>query len=349
MSVLKGLVMPRGSKPPFDFDFVRSAGSQARGAYSEPYICCYSHLNLDLIRRSESGQHTAPGHAELFLDVKPAPTDDYFRDPPPGVRSPLFACALSGEGRGARASTSEIFKCLGQPVVYAVEIMARQPRVFLFSISMFGSLARLIRWDRAGAVMTRAFDIRQDGSLLHEFFQRFLHASDAGRGHDLSYKLASPQQEALFFRTVEARIRQQSHLQGHDLQCALREHYEPGKVYTVDVLQLQSSSQAACRHQYMVSRPVVSPRTLAGRGTRGYWAVDSSTNALVFIKDTWRDLSLEVMEGKTLELLTSLGVRYIPSVVGFGDVQQPLPGWRKEDVHIQRVYSRNIYLPAIWY
>ncbi|KAI0757382.1 hypothetical protein C8Q80DRAFT_1265315 [Daedaleopsis nitida] len=62
-------------------------------------------------------------------------------------------------------------KVFGQHVAFDTEILARQYRAFLLSVSMVGSRARLLRWDRSGYIITESFDIREPpdssgGSLM---------------------------------------------------------------------------------------------------------------------------------------------------------------------------------------
>ena len=82
---------------------------------------------------------------------------------------------------------------------------------------------------------------------------------------------------------------------------------------------------------FLVLRPLVSSLSLIGRGTRGYWAADTTNRSIVFVKDTWRFRALRELEAETLQHLNSLGVRYIPSVVWYGDVHSSLDIAREPD------------------
>ncbi|KAI0308449.1 hypothetical protein OF83DRAFT_1020036, partial [Amylostereum chailletii] len=46
----------------------------------------------------------------------------------------------------------------GQIIAYAHALLSMQFRLYCFSFLIFGSKARFIRWDRAGAVVSEAFD-----------------------------------------------------------------------------------------------------------------------------------------------------------------------------------------------
>lgn len=76
---------------------------------------------------------------------------------------------------------------------------------------------------------------------------------------------------------------------------------------------------------FLISRPVVTPLKLTGRGTRGYWAVETTTSRVVFLKDTWRVESNGGVEGDLLDHFNELGVRNVPAVVTYGDVPDYIP------------------------
>ncbi|KAG7449749.1 uncharacterized protein BT62DRAFT_605307 [Guyanagaster necrorhizus] len=100
-----------------------------------------------------------------------------------------------------------------------------------------------------------------------------------------------------------------------EVEIVLARHYEPGQVYVIKV----PGSEA---REFLVSRPVISPCSLASRSTRGYGAVDVQTEKVVFLKDSWRpDISEVHIEGLTLQYLRASGVEAeVPIVVCQGDV-----------------------------
>lgn len=74
---------------------------------------------------------------------------------------------------------------------------------------------------------------------------------------------------------------------------------------------------------FLVSRPVASPTSLASRATRGYWAVPASdAGSVQFLKDAWRtDVAGMEIEGVILESLRNEAVQNVPTLVCFGDVK----------------------------
>lgn len=288
----------------------------------KPHICCYASNSLPIIHSSDQSSRVELGHAELFIDLKPHPLHDVFVDPPSDIsqgarRSHEFLQLAKGEDHQL---IIDLPRTLGQHVAFVTEILARQLRTFLFSISMSGSFARILRWDRSGCVATESFDIRQQPDLLCEFLWRFSQTSNAGRGHDPTVQLASAEEEALFQRVVTEAVRVQ--LEGTDMSVdhAVREHYAPGRVYGMDILRLGSSGSTEKTRRYLVSRPVISPLSFVGRGTRGYWAVDVDACSIAFLKDTWRFSSVDELEANTLQRLQTLKVRHVPRVAWYGDV-----------------------------
>ncbi|RDX42645.1 hypothetical protein OH76DRAFT_1488526 [Lentinus brumalis] len=330
--LLKALRKARTHCPGYSFHDTSARSLHPRRlGYMKPHICCYATENFDLVQHSETESRTEFGYAEFFIDAKPSPSHDYFVDPP--ITSTI-------EGRAshdfiAPAEDEEFRKhrdrALGQHIGYVTEIFARQPRVAVFSISMAGSRARLVRWDRAGCVVTEDFDIRGRADLFCDFLWRFSQTTHRRRGHDVTVEVASPHEETLFRASIKAHVKLQLALEeGATLDNALRQHYEPGCVAAVHVLAHGSPANAAHVHRFLVSRPVVSPLRLTGRATTGYWAVDARTRNVVFLKDTWRAYPPVDLEGETLKRMNEQGVCNIPALVCHGDVPDYIPHDERE-------------------
>ncbi|KAI0350370.1 hypothetical protein OH77DRAFT_1431108 [Trametes cingulata] len=286
--------------------------------YMKPHICCYASRNVERVLQSPITSRSDIGYAELFIEVKSDGFMDFFVDPPSTatedeLSSHEFVAEHHNEEVRARVN-----RALGQHISYATEILARQQRVFLFSISMAGSSARIFRWDRSGLIVTRSFDIREQPELMCDFFSRFAFATDAHRGHDETVEMATAEEEVLFRDKVTQYVREQLEVVDDELATAVSVHYLPGHVMAANVFAANPEGPGITPERYLVSRPVTSPLYLNGRATRGYWAVHASTGQLVFLKDTWR-LPQE-SEGAILARLNTAGVRYVPSLVTHGDV-----------------------------
>nr|VWO95587.1 Uncharacterized protein [Ganoderma boninense] len=309
--------------PGFVFEVAASRSIHPnRPGYMKPDICCYASGSMPIIHSSDHSSRVELGHAELFIDLKPHPLHDFFVDPPSNIdqdtrRSHEFLQLAKDEDYQL---VIDLPRTLGQHVAFVTEILARQFRTFLFSISMSGSFARILRWDRSGCVTTESFNIREHPDLLCEFLWRFSQTSNAGRGHDPTVQLASAEEEVLFQDVVLHAVRVQ--LEGSDVvvEDAVREHYAPGRVYAMNISCRASSGGPSKTRRYLVSCPVISPLSFVGRGTRGYWTVDVVSRSIAFLKDTWRFASVDELEADTLQRLQNLGVRHVPRVPWFGDV-----------------------------
>ena len=311
--------------PGFIFDVLNAAAGKP-----PQYICCYTIDNLEIVKTAAPPQRLEAGYTELFIDVKADPSSDFFVDPPKDEDADVDTDADATHELLFQSEDEALVrkadKRLGRHVGYATEILARQHRSFLFSISMSGSRVRLFRWDRAGCVVSESFDIREEPEILCEFLWLFSQASDAERGHDMTVEVATPAEELLFTAAIREHVQFQLDVQGDALEHAVLEHYAPGRVAAVHVLPLGCEAEPGTIRRYIVSRPVVAPLHLTGRGTRGYWAVDASDSRVVFIKDTWRNCEIMASwEGETLRSMHDQGVRHIPSVVCHGDLPDYFP------------------------
>ncbi|PIL22327.1 hypothetical protein GSI_15015 [Ganoderma sinense ZZ0214-1] len=231
-------------------------------------------------------KRTHMGYAALVIEVKQSPLHDVFCDPRAKDNRAEFHFVTE-------STDVKVVKRLGQQVAYAGEICKRQHRHFCFTISICSHYARFIRWDRAGAIVSERFSVRAQPELLCDFLWRFACASPAQRGYDLTVEPATGDQAKAFESAIEAHIRSQggpTRQPSYDLQDAVQEHYEKE---SVTVIHLPSSPSSPLDHELvghylLVSRPIVIPLSVAGRGTRVYWAVDSRTNHVCLLKDTWR-------------------------------------------------------------
>ena len=72
---------------------------------------------------------------------------------------------------------------LGQLTAYATATLSAQYRTHLFMVLISGEYARLIRWDRGGAVVTKRILFNEE-SYFFDFLTRYDIASREDRGHD---------------------------------------------------------------------------------------------------------------------------------------------------------------------
>jgi len=188
---------------------------------------------------------------------------------------------------------------LGQISTYATAQLGSQFRTHAFSILIVKDLARILRWDRSGVIVTAAIHYNED-PLLVEFFRRYSQAPPDMRGIDQSVSALDP--------TAEDAIAARTAL---------------GFGIDVPLFKLEIPI-SGCSSGFFITTP---PQAIffapPGRATRGFHAYDISNKKPCFVKDTWRvDLPGIQAEGLTYDILARApgGVRNIPKCVAFGDI-----------------------------
>ncbi|KDQ11171.1 hypothetical protein BOTBODRAFT_468590 [Botryobasidium botryosum FD-172 SS1] len=125
----------------------------------------------------------------------------------------------------------------------------------------------------------------------------------------------------MFSKAVTDYVR--GHTGGSRVGEVVETHYEKGHVVA---LRVRDEKDGKGYRRCLVSQPVTSPSFVAGRATRGYWAVDANTKEIGFLKDTWRLCRDNTdLEGGVLQRLNAAGVRNVPSLICHGDVGK-IPG-----------------------
>lgn len=280
------------------------------------------------------------GLSELFVEFRKSKDWDPFNDPPPGASktSHRFISEISNDGRPNKA-----LRTIGQMASYAAELCARQHRTHCFSICIYGPTARIIRWDRSGAIVSRSFNYHESPKLLCQFLWQYSRASDSERGFDTTIQKASDEEEAIFLQTITEHIKTQINPHENDIIELIDDHYEKGRVFKIPVHSQRPSANvgeessdtkvSVCRkykdvQYYLVSRPVAAPSSIHGPSARGYWAVKvpdarmKEEYCISFLKDTWRSAGSETQkEGDIMVELVEAGVPYVSDIFCHGDVQ----------------------------
>ncbi|TFK62873.1 hypothetical protein BDN72DRAFT_929676 [Pluteus cervinus] len=121
--------------------------------------------------------------AELFLEFKFHKSADPFEDKAslPFVRK-----------------TKAAHKTLGQISIYAIAQLAAQFRTHIFSMLVFPTYARILRWDRSGVIVTKKITFADNGGIITKFFEHLQTASPEIRGVDTTVNpvsgLSDPQE-----------------------------------------------------------------------------------------------------------------------------------------------------------
>lgn len=195
------------------------------------------------------------------------------------------------------STTSTAHRVAGQITAYATMILGAQYRTHTFSVLIIGEYARLIRWDRAGAVVTAPiyYDAKPH---LFDFFIRYDNVNKEVRGHDLTVRRAS---------VVEGEAAQE--FLGPDARTPLLSITIP----------LSGSEES---RQYIIPSPRARPAIPVGRWTRASIAYDVHRKQRVLLKDSWRLLLDDVHpEGMVYERLHKNSVPNVPYCSLASDVE----------------------------
>ncbi|KAH9932228.1 uncharacterized protein B0H18DRAFT_987167 [Fomitopsis serialis] len=82
-------------------------------------------------------------------------------------------------------------EALAQMAEYVAKIFRRQHRLHVFALFIYKGQARVVRWDRAGAIVSTPIDFAEDPSLLHLVIWRYASMNQEQRGFDPSVVLAT--------------------------------------------------------------------------------------------------------------------------------------------------------------
>jgi hypothetical protein len=168
--------------------------------------------------------------------------------------------------------------------LYASRMQKHQFRTFVLSVGIFGNIARLFRWDRSGVVVSKPIMYSEEGNReLSEFFRRFDLSDRTQRGWDPTVSNATPGQSAALTNAVETAMDK-----GKDkfLESLLRSIGDEVKYprKKIVIFHPKTGEQLS----YLVGNSTVPPKSLTGRCTRGFVAMETESKRLVFLKDTWR-------------------------------------------------------------
>ncbi|KDQ59807.1 hypothetical protein JAAARDRAFT_33384 [Jaapia argillacea MUCL 33604] len=258
-------------------------------------------------------------HGE-FKNLKGATSGDPFDDTratappkPDDPFSPFESGALSR--RDAR----------GQIVSYAAELALRQHRVFFFTFMILGFEARLIRWDRAGTIVTNRFNY-QTRPELAIFLWRFSQLSPLDRGYDPTATRISFE-DPLVKQAITNQLDERKDYVRKMFQEDIREGWplyqltvgraaDTGPSTTIDG---QGPSTTIVK-KFIVGRPHFRDGGVVGRATRGYVALNVETKEFVWLKDVWRIDGLH-KEGDVIQEMNEANIPHVPTLVCHGDVE----------------------------
>ncbi|GBE89665.1 hypothetical protein SCP_1603290 [Sparassis crispa] len=181
-----------------------------------PHVSCLSEEDIGSMN-PKSTVASSISCADLYIDVQQHPGLDAFTDPAQGDDRSAhdFILNIYDERTRNRAERG-----LGMNIA-----CARQHRSFYFSVALSGSRARLIRWDRAGMIVSESVDLHHDAQPICEFLWRYAHASQSQRGHDPTVQPATKEEEKLFRESIKRHVKSQLGLRDQTtLAAAMAKH-----------------------------------------------------------------------------------------------------------------------------
>lgn len=104
---------------------------------------------------------------------------------------------LFGDGDEFLHDTDEGKEARAQHIKSAAELMYRQHRTHVFTFYVLKSRARLLRWDRAGLIISEPIDLLQKPGDFLNFFYRLAAMTPEELGYDTTATLASEDQVRL--------------------------------------------------------------------------------------------------------------------------------------------------------
>jgi len=253
------------------------------------------------------------GLVHMFIEVKKKADQDIFIDPPEGLLPPDYKFTVDTWGRGGDPGSR--VSALGQNAHYAHMVQTRQFRTSMFSLTISGGTARIMRWDRSGVLVTEAFDYKTNSKILIDFVWRFVKAKPARQGFDpTAIAVGSTADHNSFLAAIMSHVQLQL---GLDPETDKKEFdHEVGKHYYHGAITRLTIGD----FDIWVSRPLWVSQAVVGRCTAGYWGVRCDTGDVVFVKDVWRtDVEGVELEGDILKDLQKKGVKHIPTMLCHGD------------------------------
>ena len=206
----------------------------------------------------------------------------------------------------------------GQIVLYSTRLQTYQFRTWAFSVGIFGNVARLFRWDRAGAIVSEPISYCEDGNRdLAEFFYRFDLMDRAQRGWDPTVFDATPEEAAAFDRAIKTVVGEGK----NSLLKSLLDSVGNKDDYPRRRVEIPTSDDDDGRVvSYVVGRSIANARSPTGRATRGFVAMSKDTGRLVFLKDSWRP-DIQGMMGEAHWFGKLEGARNISAFLHGSDVR----------------------------
>ena len=227
--------------------------------------------------------------------------------------------------------------------------MIIQQRLFLFMIVIVGRKFRILRWDRSGVVVSAAVDYYINWkqfcdvlwriSLAHRFAPEMLGADPSAvrlRPSDPEWRhMEAASEDNANDVSDEERVLDDDELPDTKPFTFkyVRDAFRHTLVDRYPRYKVEVPGQDKTRY-FLICRPIFQAKGVAGRGTRGFIALEYDPNLsdsddppvdhFVFLKDAWRMKYDGVrQEGEILTKLNHAEVQYVPTLLCHGDIGMP--------------------------
>ncbi|KAI0785637.1 hypothetical protein C8Q75DRAFT_735495 [Abortiporus biennis] len=193
---------------------------------------------------------------------------------------------------------TEHIRARGQIGEHGTIVMERQHRTHFFSVVTIAYTIRLLRWDRAGVVISEPVNFVKDLPRLIKFFYRFARLTSEQQGEDIS--IITPDDKDLSaledFRINHVPALVPNHQEFfHHAFVKHKAHCPIVKIVLDSLPSLTPASFGEHRRdsskkamQLLIGFPRTNTYSPFGRGTKGFIAFDLEEKRLKFVKDCWR-------------------------------------------------------------
>ena len=205
-----------------------------------------------------------------------------------------------------------------QTMLCSARLQTYQFRTWAFSIGIFGNIARLFRWDRAGAIVSEPIAYCEKGiGDLVEFLRRFDVMDRTQRGWDPTVFDATLEETTAFDAAIRAhRMEERNALLKPLLESVGGKDRYPRKRVEIPICDSKGERMVS----YVVGRSTANVDSPMGRATRGFVAMSKESGKLVFLKDSWR-IDIPGTKGEWDHFKKAEGVRNISAFLHGSDIK----------------------------
>ncbi|KAI5115958.1 hypothetical protein M0805_002677 [Coniferiporia weirii] len=263
--------------------------------------------DISVYKREAKIQGTRFSEMELFVELKPSTSYDPFEE----ISSDVDKSGRKGEFVKESKIAQET---LGKMTSHAIALLDSSFRTHAFSVLVTGQMARFIRWDCAGAIVSEPVEYTEDANFFAEFFHRFDQLTPEQRGHDTTVGDPSAEEREKATEAFTKRGGSESDI-NYKLRC---EDFLTQRLYKFSVP--TRSNMGLSKAYYIGMLPRNKVESLIGRSSRGCPVYDLEGDRICYMKDTWRIQSSRLREGEIYKILEENHVPFIAPLVNEGDV-----------------------------